>query len=71
MEKGDAIQFQASRIMFGNPVKGTFISEDDEWITVTLHHYIEGMVNSWEAGEEKQFRKTLIGPITTLTKSDI
>lgn len=68
MEKGQIIQFHSNRILHGNPVKGTVVSEDDEWITITLDHYIEGMVNSWEAGEEKQFRKTLIGPITVLPK---
>lgn len=64
---GKMIQFHAERIFKGNPVIGIVTQEDEEWIVVTLNHDIEGMVNSWEAGETKQFRKILISNIKTLT----
>jgi hypothetical protein len=58
MEK--VIEFHASRIIKGNPVKGVFIFQDEEWLTVRLLKNIEGMANVWKKGEEKTFRKSLI-----------
>lgn len=60
VKQGQSIEFHASRIFKGNPVKGVLQNQDDEWITVTLLNDCEGMVNYWLAGEEKQFRKSLL-----------
>jgi hypothetical protein len=60
MKPGFTVQFNASRITHGNPVKGTFLWQDDEWIAVKLSHDLEGLVNTWYEGEEKVFRKSLI-----------
>lgn len=59
-ESEKVIEFHALRIMIGNPVKGVFISQDEEWITIRLLKDIEGMNNVWCKGEEKTFRKSLI-----------
>ncbi len=56
----DHIQFTAQRITKGNPVTGTFVSEDETWITVKLTKYIEGLANAWDIGEEKTFRKSFL-----------
>lgn len=57
---GDTIEFNYSRIMKGNPVSGIVTDLDDEWIVLKLFKYIEGIRSTWEKGEEKLFRKSLI-----------
>lgn len=57
---GKKIEFHASRIFKGNPVKGTLVWFDEEWFAVKLDHYIEGMSEGWDKGEEKTFRKSLV-----------
>lgn len=60
VKTGQTIKFHAHRIIKGNPIVGELLGQDEEWIEVRLHHDIEGMVNSWEVGETKPFRKILI-----------
>lgn len=60
MAQEKIIEFNASRIMKGNPVKGILISENEDWIRIKLLKDIEGIVNVWYEGEEKEFRKCLI-----------
>jgi hypothetical protein len=60
VKQGQTIQFHAVRIFKGNPIQGVLQWQDEEWIDVTLLNDIEGMVTSWEAGENKKFRKELI-----------
>lgn len=62
-KKGEHLQFDATRVMIGNPVTGKFISEDKEWLTVELTKQIEGLVNVWEIGYNRSFRKSLISNI--------
>lgn len=50
---GKRVQFHATRILKGNPVRGVLVSEDEEWIEVELEHDLKGMVNVWEAGGTK------------------
>jgi hypothetical protein len=57
---GKHVEFTAERILKGNPVTGTMVSNDEEWITVVLTKDIEGLVNVWYAGEKVSFRKSLI-----------
>lgn len=57
---GDMVQFNASRIMHGNPVEGIVKEIGMEWIEIELTKYIEGISNSWDAGEVKSFRLSLI-----------
>lgn len=57
---GDVVKFRAQRIRKGNPVKGLVLRIGDEWMTIELFHAIEGMVNVWDQGEEKEFRLCLI-----------
>lgn len=65
---GKKVTFYASRILKGNPVKGTVVAEDETWITLRLSKTIEGMTTIWFMGEEKQFRKTLILGAIKVTK---
>lgn len=57
---GKHVEFHASRIFKGNPIKGVVTSISDEWIEVELAHTCEGMVNIWPAGSLKEFRISLI-----------
>ena len=61
---GKIVSFHATRIMWGNPVKGVVKRISGEWITVELLKDIEGIRNAWYKGEDKDFRLCLIdGPI--------
>lgn len=57
---GKTVEFHASRIMKGNPVRGIVTAKDDEWMEVELLKDIEGMANVWGKGERKSFRLELI-----------
>jgi hypothetical protein len=65
---GKEVSFTANRITVGNPVTGILLKEDKEWATIKLTKTIEGLVNIWYSGVEKQFRKCLMGKMV-LTKS--
>lgn len=60
IEKGSKVEFTASRILKGNPIKGTVVGMDEEWIDIKLAHYIEGINNWWNKDEVKSFRLCLI-----------
>lgn len=64
LKPGTEISFNAKRILDGNPVTGIFVSDNEEWITVKLTKDIEGLTMGWCKGEEKTFRKSLIGEIS-------
>ena len=53
---GKTVEFHASRIMKGNPVRGIVKAKDDKWMEVELLKDIEGVANVWEKGERKNFR---------------
>ena len=60
VKNGEKIIFNANRILSGNPVSGELLSQSDEWIDVKLDHAVSGINSTWDAGEVKTFRKTLI-----------
>lgn len=64
MKTGDKIQFHANRITKGNPVSGTLKRETETDVEVELDHDIEGLVNIWYEGDNRWFKKELIGKIT-------
>lgn len=57
---GAVLVFEHSRKGF---VTARLNSEDDEWYYTTILDDVEGMVNSWEAGESLALRKCLVRSI--------
>jgi len=68
IKAGDKVTFHSERLTSGNPVKGTVESISEEWIDIKLDHTCEGIVNIWDKGEVKTFRRSLISGLKKITK---